>query len=99
MRRPYHCCFPFTQTSTAFNADYYGGIIRAYYDGKQDWLNNPDIAPDNGRKYKPGDLWGSIGAWYSGRWHTEPNQGYVEGVKLNLRKRTWANHPYFDESK
>ena len=43
VRRPYHCCLPFMRDSTAFNADYYGGIIRAYFDGKQDWLNNPDV--------------------------------------------------------
>jgi hypothetical protein len=98
VRRPYHCCLPFMRDSTAFNADYYGGIIRAYFDGKQDWLNNPDVAPDNGSRYKPGDLWGSVGAWYSGRWHTAPNEGYVDAVKKNLRERTWATHPYFDQS-
>ncbi len=54
VRRPYHCCLPFMRDSTAFNADYYGGIMRAYYDGKMDWLNNPDVRPDNGRKYKAG---------------------------------------------
>jgi len=99
VRRPYHCCLPFMRDSTAFNADYYGGIVRAYFDGQQDWLNNPDVAPDNGSRYKPGDLWGSVGAWYSGRWHTAANEGYVADVKYNLKERTWATHPYFDESK
>ena len=56
--------------STAFNADYYGGIVRAYFDGKQSWLNNPDVAPDNNGRYAAGDLWGSVGAWFDGRWHT-----------------------------
>jgi hypothetical protein len=99
VRRPYHCCLPFMRDSTAFNADYYGGIIRAYYDGKQDWLNNPDIAQQNGKRYRPGDLWGSIGAWYSGRWRTEANKGYVAAIRKNLRNRTWATDPYFDESR
>jgi len=98
VRRPYHCCLPFMRDSTAFNADYYGGIIRAYFDGEQDWLNNPDVAPDNGSRYKPGDLWGSVGAWYSGRWHTAANEGYVGKVKYNLRNRTWATHEFFDDS-
>ena len=75
VRRPYHCCLPFMRDSTAFNADYYGGIIRAYYDGKQGWLNNPDVAPENGRRYRAGDLWGSVGAWYSGRWRTAGQRG------------------------
>lgn len=97
VRRPYHCCLPFIQNSTAFNADYYGGIIRAYYDGKQSWLNNPDVAPQNGRKYRAGDLWGSIGAWYSGRWWTDGNRDYVRTVKQHRREKTWKTHPYFDE--
>ena len=97
VRRPFHCCLPFIRDSTAFNADYYGGIMRAYYDGKQDWLNNPDVASENGRTYRAGDLWGSVGAWYSGRWRTEGNQDYVGAVKKLKRERTWQTHPYFDE--
>lgn len=97
VRRPYHCCLPFTRDSTAFNADYYGGIIRAYYDGKMGWLNNPDVRPGNGRRYKAGDFWGSVGAWVSGRWHTDQTREYVNFVKSHLRERTWATHPYFDE--
>jgi hypothetical protein len=98
VRRPYHCCLPFSRDSTAFNADYYGAIIRAYYDGKQTWLNDPDIAPDNGQKYKAGDLWGSVGAWYSGRWHTEDSElNYVAPIKEIMRVRTWETDPNFDE--
>ena len=97
VRRPYHCCLPFMRDSTAFNADYYGGIIRSYYDGKQTWLNNPDVAPDNGRRYRTGDLWGSVGAWYSGRWHTPGNRQYVGAVQRIVRERTWKTHPFFDE--
>ena len=42
VRRPFHCTEPGCQQfrdDAAFNADYYGGILRAYYDGKQSWLN------------------------------------------------------------
>ncbi len=95
VRRPYHCCLPFMRDSTAFNADYYGGIMRAYYDGKMDWLNNPDVRPDNGRTYKAGDLWGSVGAWVSGRWYTEQNAEYIAAVKGHLKARTWATDPWF----
>lgn len=94
MRRPYHCCLPFMRDSTAFNADYYGGIIRAYYDGKQDWLN--DVAGENGRKYRAGDLWGSVGAWSSGRWHIPTNEAYVRAVKKHMRAKTWKGR-YFDD--
>lgn len=95
VRRPYHCCLPFMRDSTAFNADYYGGIMRAYYDGEMDWLNNPDVRPDNGRTYRAGDLWGSIGAWVSGRWYTEQNAEYVAAVRGQLANRTWATDPWF----
>ncbi|MFN8151185.1 MAG: hypothetical protein U0R24_08680 [Solirubrobacterales bacterium] len=95
VRRPYHCCLPFTRDSTAFNADYYGGIMRAYYDGKMTWLNNPDVRPENGRTYRAGDLWGSIGAWVSGRWYTAQNAEYVDWVKFRLQERTWETDPWF----
>ena len=36
--------------STAFNADYYGAIIRAYFDGKMPWLNDVE----RGEDYKAG---------------------------------------------
>ncbi len=97
VRTPYHCCLPAIEKSTAFNADYYAGIVRAYYDGKQDWLNNPDVAPDNGRPYRAGDLWGSVGAWYTGRWRTEGNEQYVALVKQHMRNKTWRTHPHFDD--
>ena len=52
IRRPFHCCAAYARSSTAFNADYYGAIIRAYYDGKMPWLNDVE----HGEPYKPGDL-------------------------------------------
>ncbi len=99
VRTPYHCCLPEIQRSSAFNADYYGGIMRAYFDGKQTWLNNPDVRPENGKRYKAGDLWDSLGAWYSGRWHTSANKPYIAAIRKNLRKKTWKTDPYFDQSK
>ena len=70
---------------TAFNADYYGGIIRACYDGRMEWLNTVE----RGKEYGPGDLWGSLGAWFSGRWWTERARGYIDEVRGRLRERTW----------
>ena len=51
VRRPYHCwdACRIARDSTAFNADYYGGILRAYFDGKMDWLNTVE----RGREYRP----------------------------------------------
>lgn len=91
VRRPYHCwgeC-AIARDSTAFNADYYGGIIRAYFDGKMGWLNSPEVAPDNGERYRPGDFWGSAGAWFDGRWHTAEDERYVARARHCMKKRVW----------
>ena len=85
IRRPYHCCPGLARSSTAFNADYYGAIMRAFYDGQETWLNTVERGVD----YRKGDLWGSVGAWFSGRWHTEPAERYIRDVKQHLRARTW----------
>lgn len=85
IRRPYHCCPHLARYSTAFNADYYGAIIRAYFDGRERWLNDVE----HGQRYKAGDLWGAVGAWFSGRWHTPAAEGYIKKVKGIARRRTW----------
>ncbi|WP_205696723.1 hypothetical protein [Conexibacter sp. SYSU D00693] len=85
MRRPYHCCLPFMQQASAFNADYWGAIIRSYYDGKHPWLNTVERAEE----YRAGDLWGSIGVWASGRWHLGKSDSYVAQVKDYLKRRVW----------
>jgi hypothetical protein len=86
MRRPYHCCDFLAAGDTAFNADYYGAIIRSYYDGRESWLNT---VSGNGARYRAGDLWGSVGAWFSGRWHDPGAEGYVARVKQYMRERVW----------
>ena len=91
VRRPYHCC-PFLARGgrTAFNADYWGAIIRAYFDGRETWLNTVE----RGQDYRAGDLWGAVGAWFSGRWHTAPSEEYIAAVKRIRRERTWRK-PFF----
>jgi hypothetical protein len=90
IRRPYHCCPAFARRSTAFNADYYGAILRAYYDGKETWLNTVE----RGRDYRAGDLWGSVGAWFAGRWHTPAAEQYIAAVKQHLKARTWRTRDF-----
>ena len=96
VRRPYHCfndC-DIAGKYTAFNADYYGGIIRSYLDGTQTWLNT---VGGSGKRYKAGSLWGSIGAWYSGRWFPPGNAGldqYWADIKMRRAEVTW-HQPFF----
>ena len=89
VRRPYHCqgvvCNWF-RDDAAFNADYYGAILRSYYDGAETWLNT---VSGNGAPYHAGDLWDSVGAWCSGRWHDPVALQYVAHVKTNLAQRIW----------
>jgi hypothetical protein len=92
VRAPFHCpgkC-KIARRSTAFNADAYGAVIRAYFDGKQAWLNTVP----HGRPYSAGDLWGSLGAWFAGRWWTGPAANYIAQVQYRLNERTWTQ-PYF----
>jgi hypothetical protein len=90
MRRPYHCCPDLARADTAFNADYYGAIVRALYDGRMTWLNDVE----HGRPYRSGDLYGSLGTWFAGRWHTPAAEGYIARVKRTLRERTWRKRGF-----
>lgn len=95
VRKPYHCegkvvCGLFRH-DTAMNADYYGAIIRSYFDGKQTWLNT---VTGNGKRYAKGDFWGSVGYWAAGRWWVPAGDIYIAGVRKYLAERVWAQ-PYF----
>lgn len=96
VRRPYHCwgkC-EIARYFTAFNADYYGAIVRSYYDGKQTWLNT---VSGNGKRYRAGDLKGSMGAWYSGRWWGPPErpiEPYLGWIAQRRAEKIWK-HPDF----
>ena len=68
---------PYSETSTAFNLDYYGALIRGCYNG---W----DYVTSN-----RGDLWGCVGRWYSGGWYDTDAQGYISSVKSHLSNKPW----------
>jgi hypothetical protein len=84
VKRGHHCCFPTTRRSTAFNVDYYGAYLRSVYDGHARWLNGVE----RGERYRRGDLWGSVGVWYSGRWHYGSGE-YITRVKKTIRQHVW----------
>jgi autotransporter family porin len=74
--------FPFTIRSTAFALDYLASQLRGCYNGWQYWLK------DSG-KYAAGDLWGCVGAWYAGDWHSPDADGYISRVRKELADFTW----------
>lgn len=55
------------------------------YDRRQTWLNTIP----GGKHYAAGDLWGPLGAWFSGRWHDAAAEGYIAKVRRALAERTW----------
>jgi hypothetical protein len=76
--------FPFTIRSTAFALDYLASQLRGCYNGWQYWLK------DSGR-YAAGDLWGCVGAWYAGDWHSSDANGYISRVRNELANFTWLD--------
>jgi hypothetical protein len=74
---------PLTRLSTAFGVDLGLAILRTYYDGLVSWMYDKSAA------YAPGDLWGSLGAYYSGAWHTADSLWYQQKVCTALRDRAW----------
>jgi hypothetical protein len=69
--------FPFNRDSTAFAVDYLGASLRGCFEGWQKWLAGP------------GDLWGCVGAWFSGQWHSTAADGYIGRVQNEIGNLTW----------
>jgi len=79
---------PIGMTSTATNLEVFAGYMRQYYDnyqGKSSWLNDVE----HGQTYTTGDMWGCIGAWYAGRWHTAAADTYIAKVQDYQNRRVW----------
>jgi hypothetical protein len=74
--------FPFNRKSTAFAVDYLAAHLRGCYNGWEYWLG------DSG-SYASGDLWGCVGSWYSGDWHSAAANGYISRVQNELANLTW----------
>lgn len=79
--------YPLSKDATAFNVDYYAGMVRHYFEGCAAWMK--DYA-HNGYAYRSGDLAGSLGAWYSGDWHSDAAHTYVSDIQRNESNRTWS---------
>jgi hypothetical protein len=78
--------FPFNRNSTAFAVDYLGATLRGCYEGWEHWLR------DSGTNtYAKGHLWGCVGTWYAGAWHTGAANGYIDRVRRTERRRPWLS--------
>jgi len=71
--------FPFNRDSTAFAVDYIGSYLRGCYEGWITWLG------------PSGDLWGCVGSWYSGDWHSAAANGYISRIQTMLNDYVWLD--------
>lgn len=85
--------FPYTRDSTAAAADYWGAFMRGCYEGWEWWLKQTGTGT-----YAAGDIWGCIGAWYSGAWHSTAANAYIAKVQKAESNLIWLT-PSFDESR
>ena len=80
---------PLRWKSTAFNVDFYGAVVRFYYDGTaRSWFGARSA-------YRLGREWESVGAWFQPTpWRSEAQLSYVAGVKAHLAARPWQSPRY-----
>jgi autotransporter family porin len=76
---------PLRWKSTAFNADYWGSVVRYYYDGLCDWCGTTATTG-----YSAGQDWNSIGAWYNPSPWSTGSTTYQTNVKSRQSQRVWA---------
>jgi hypothetical protein len=88
--------YPHAMRSTAFNVDYTLATRRHCYAGKVDWLHDADVRSENGRPYGPGDEWGCMGLWFSGRWYDSGAVRYLyqrsnlgNGIQYYYQQKPW----------
>jgi hypothetical protein len=72
--------YPLSRQSTAFNIDMQLAEMRGCYDGMSTYLGNTR-----------GDVWGCIGYWFSGAWHTPPSDDYASIVQEQLDAKRWRS--------
>jgi hypothetical protein len=77
--------FPFNRDSTAFAADYLAAHLRGCYEGWEFWLTRTT-----------GDMWGCVGSWYSGDWHSSAADGYISRVQNEMANHTWLDPSFAD---
>jgi hypothetical protein len=75
---PKNNSYPMSKNMTAFSLDYTAAMLRGCYEGWQYFGNK-----------SRGDLWGCMGAWYSGSWHDSGANSYIARVKHYFDTKPW----------
>ena len=89
--------FPWNRDSTAAAVDVLGGWLRGCYEGWVWWLR--DHGNQSRDIYHAGDIWGCVGAWYSGNWHDGPvarsgGQNYLLRAQYWYKMRPWLRRRF-----
>ncbi len=89
--------FPWNRDSTAAAVDVLGGWLRGCYEGWVWWLR--DHGNQSRDIYHAGDIWGCVGAWYSGNWHDGPvarsgGQNYLLRAQYWYKSRPWLRRRF-----
>ena len=84
--------WPEAAASTAYQVDFTYAQWRSCYEGALSWLNTTDRVGT----YAAGDLWGCVGTWFAGRWHTDPAEQYIAAVKGYVQDRIWTSRSFID---
>jgi hypothetical protein len=84
------------RNSTAYNLDYTYASWRACYEGVYTWLNQTS---ERSGTYGPGDVWGCVGVWFSGRWYWN-NDAYLnqsgDSVRWHHENKTWLTSQFIN---
>jgi autotransporter family porin len=91
-RLTYFNLYPYSDSSTALNADYRMARQRICMDGGIPWFAS--LETTDWGKYPPSDtdaaLYGCMNAWYSGSWVNDSNN-YVNNLKTILAAKSWPH--------
>jgi autotransporter family porin len=77
---PKHNSFPMSKTMTAFSLDYTAAMLRGCFQGWQYFGSQ-----------SRGDLWGCMGAWWSGDWYDAGAQAYIDRVRHQYDTKPWRH--------
>ncbi|HSJ91296.1 MAG TPA: hypothetical protein VK917_04465, partial [Ilumatobacter sp.] len=84
------------RNSSAYNLDYTYASWRACYEGAYSWLNTVE----RGQTYGPGDVWGCLGLWFSGRWYVGID-AYLnqpgDSVRFHYENQTWKTPTFIND--
>ena len=76
--------------SSAYNLDYTYARWRSCFEGYETWLNQFE----RGAQYGPGDVWGCVGLWFTGRWRIAAADPYLAEVQRYLAEQVWTRSDF-----